>query len=177
MIKTRAGLAKLEYAEDWSCMEPEKHIWLVDWKAHDLPYCSVYVIAPDRFKPVKVGIAVAPEKRLSGLQCSHWRHLYVVGCYWFETVKEARAIEAKVHQIFIDEDARLLGEWFDRTPEQARDAIEFSAMVAGVPARTDIPNDAVKEALTKRIVGLSNKSSMHSSDRADDWLSFRMALD
>lgn len=122
---------------------PEKYVWLADWKKHRLPYCSVYIVSPDGQWPCKVGISTHAYKRLAGLQTSVWKPLKVMGCYWAKTVHEARALEKAVHKRLSEDSVWLHGEWFDMRPKQAKEMIEFVAMVEGIEIYDEIDNPDV----------------------------------
>lgn len=127
-----------------------KNVWAVDWKGRGLPHCSIYIIAPDAHWPCKIGISVNPRKRVSTLQTSHWKTLAIPRCFWAETVRDARLIEAKAHQMLKDDNCFLLGEWFDKSPEQAAEVVEFAALSVGAPlhdriTQPDIAADVIRE--------------------------------
>ena len=105
---------------------------MVDWKRYGLPYCSIYIVAPDGHWPCKIGISNYARKRLNVLQTSHWKRLEVARCFWAPSVNDARRIEKKAHEILKEGGLYLLGEWFDRTPEKAAEVIEFAALTEGV---------------------------------------------
>jgi predicted GIY-YIG superfamily endonuclease len=81
---------------------------------------SLYIIgAGDR--PVKIGYAKNPSRRLAELQTGSPGELYIFEQIAKLTLKEARAVERKAHEHF--KDRRLKGEWFDITTEEAREAV------------------------------------------------------
>jgi len=144
-------LSRREALVDWSSHSKNdgSHVWLADWKKFGLPYCSIYVIAPEGHWPSKVGISTFARKRVQALQTSHWKMLVVKKCYWAETVADARAVEQKVHSILKEDQAYLLGEWFDKSPTQAAEVIEFAAMALGIVINDKILHDGVSEEVAK----------------------------
>lgn len=142
-----SGLSQIQSRRDELLSFPERNlcrqIWMADWKRHSLPYCSIYVIAPDGHWPCKIGISVYARKRINQLQTSHWKRLEVARCFWVGSVFEARRIEKKAHQILKDDGAYLLGEWFDKTPEKAEEVIEFAAMLEGIDLNREIDSPDV----------------------------------
>jgi hypothetical protein len=140
-------MSRRESLHNWG-KDPAEQIWLANWKAWGLPYCSVYVIAPEGHWPSKVGISVHARKRVQELQTSHWKRLVVSECYWCPTVKGARAVEKKVHDALKEENVYLLGEWFDKTPAQAAEIVGFTAMVLGVELNGRIEHEGVLRDVT-----------------------------
>lgn len=122
-------------------LNPATQVWLADWKTHKLPYCTVYIIAPEAHWPCKIGVSTYGRKRLASLQTSHWKRLYVTHSFWCGTIKEATAVEAKAHQMLDEEEVWLLGEWFDKRPDKAAEVVRFSAEVLGIEL-----NDRVEES-------------------------------
>lgn len=121
----------------------EDQVWLADWKSYKLPHCSIYVVSPDGQWPCKVGISTYAYRRLLGLQTSVWKPLKMMGCYWAKTVAEARALEKAVHRRLTEDNVWLHGEWFDMRPNNARDMIEFVALVEGIEISSTIDNQEV----------------------------------
>lgn len=118
------------------------NVWLADWKKHGLPYCTVYVISPDNNWPCKVGISVAPRKRITSLQVSCWRPLKVDYSVWCPTIAEARALENAMHEVLTEDGKWLSGEWFDMRAEHALDLLHFKASVCGIEC-----HDTIKEPI------------------------------
>jgi hypothetical protein len=53
----------------------------------------------------------------------------------------AKAVERKAHLTLIEDNRQLLGEWFDRSVDQAADIVEFAAEVLGIDLNTSVPDD------------------------------------
>ena len=121
----------------------KKAVWLVDWKAYGLKYCSLYVVCTDSRWPCKIGISVNARKRVMGIQTGVWRPISVHKCFYLPTVNEARALERKVHDTLTIQGKWLHGEWFDMRPEQAADLIEFEAMILGLECRSEIEDEEI----------------------------------
>lgn len=134
-----------------SQVKAEEQVWLANWRGHGLPYCSLYVVAPDGRWPCKVGISVNAYKRLAELQVSVWKPLSVVSCFWLKTIKEARELEKQVHRRLTGDDVWLHGEWFDMRPRDAKEMIEFVALVEGIEIYEKIDNDEVIKHLQSEI--------------------------
>lgn len=123
--------------------EPEKQVWLADWKSYGLPYGSIYIVAPDNDWPCKIGISANPRKRLLQLQTSVWRPIQVARCYWAETMREAKRLEAAVHRRLTEDSRWLHGEWFDMRPDEAAEMLEFISMVENVDICDHIEHEEV----------------------------------
>lgn len=114
------------------CNDADDKLWTIDWRSYDLPYCSIYIVTPDNDWPCKIGISVAPRKRVMAMQTAVWRPLKVARCFYAPTFLDARTIEQRVHATLTEESKWLHGEWFDMRPSEAADMVQFIAMVAGV---------------------------------------------
>lgn len=114
-------------------------VWLADWRALKLPYCSVYIIAPIDGWPCKIGISTNPMKRVNTLQTSVWKQLEVKWCGYLTTVHDARKLESRSHRVLSDLAKWLHGEWFDLRPDRAADLVEFEAMMGGLDVQTKLP--------------------------------------
>lgn len=95
-----------------------------------LGHCCVYVIAPPKARPVKIGIATDIYKRLSGLQVAHWEELTVHWIAWTKSLPHARNLEMGTHEIM--KANRIRGEWFDVPESLAREAIFAAAARLGI---------------------------------------------
>lgn len=149
-----AGRSKTQDFEwlKWGFQRPtvEQGLWLVDWKSLGSPKYCVYVIAPDGQWPVKIGISHSPRTRLGNLQIGNWKRLEVAHCFWTESREDAHAIEQAVHKDYSEQKKWLLGEWVDTRPAEARERIEWAALILGLNIGTDIPAEAV-ESIKARI--------------------------
>ncbi len=85
------------------------------------PEAYVYVITAGD-EAVKVGVARATWRRLKELQTGHYKKLSIAHQIGFFALEEAYAIEHLAHKLLAA--ARLEGEWFRVSPEEAKAAIE-----------------------------------------------------
>lgn len=129
-------------------------VWMVDWRKYGLAHCSVYIIAPEGHWPCKVGISTFAKKRVQSLQTSHWKMLAVSRCWWASGVKEARAVEAKTHEMLKADNCYLLGEWFDKTPDKAAEVVEFAAMSVGVDLCDMITQPEIEKEISAEMAQL-----------------------
>ena len=126
------------------------NVWDIDWRNFGTERCSVYVVAAEGRWPCKIGIAVYPAKRLSTIQTSHWKKMELVRAVWCHNAQEARAVEQKAHTILREDHRGLMGEWFDRSPEQCLDVINFAAIALGIEVFDTVPDDARQYMEEKR---------------------------
>lgn len=82
----------------------------------------VYIIAPRRAGPVKIGIARDARRRLASFQTAHWGRLKL---YANIRTRDARGLEAAAHRHLAP--LRLKGEWFDISVAEARVALRTTA--------------------------------------------------
>lgn len=143
-------MSRREALHDWE-RPAEEYVWLVNWPAYSLPYCSLYVIAPDGHWPSKVGISTRPEKRVQELQTAHWKALSVAQCFWTPNIRDARCLESKIHETLAGDGAYLLGEWFDKSAKETVDIIKFCALVVGVEINETVSEPEVLEDLSRRV--------------------------
>lgn len=114
-------------------------VWLADWRAIRVPYCSIYVIAPADGWPCKIGISTAPRKRVAGLQTACWKQLDVKWCGFLANVQQAKELERRAHRALTDQAKWLHGEWFDLRPDKAVDLVQFEAALGGMEVQTELP--------------------------------------
>lgn len=142
-----AGRSKAQNLEwlRWTGKRPDvpDALWLVNWRALGSPRYCVYVIAPDGQWPVKVGISHCPSSRLASLQVGNWKRLEVAHCFWTHTEADARLIEQAVHRDYTEQQKWLLGEWVDTRPADARERVEWAALINGIDVSLDVPSDAI----------------------------------
>lgn len=125
----------------------KRHLWRINWKAEGLPYCGVYAISPDNRWPTKIGVSIAPAKRVVELQTASWKRLDVAEYAYCESFKEARAVEKKAHEMLAADGAALHGEWFDIKPDKAMEVVRFAANTLNIGLRTDIPTERLEHFL------------------------------
>lgn len=74
--------------------------------------CSLYLIAPEGVdRPVKIGVADDPQKRLRQLQTGNPTPLRIVRTFSAQSRAAVNDWEFHAHRLFADH--RLAGEWFD----------------------------------------------------------------
>ncbi len=83
---------------------------------------KVYIIAPRRAGPVKIGVAGDARRRLATFQTAHWGRLKL---YASIRTRDARGLEAAAHRHLAP--LRLKGEWFDISVAEARVALRETA--------------------------------------------------
>lgn len=104
---------------------------------------KLYVIASSK-GPVKVGITGNPKQRLKWFQTASPEKLDLV--HVFEVGSNARAIERQAHGRL--KPYHLTGEWFDTTPDNARQAITASILEFTGPKETALEKGFVMPLLS-----------------------------
>lgn len=158
--------------------EVDDALWMVDWKKYGLPHCTLYVVSTDSLWPCKVGISVAPRKRIVSLQTSVWRPLHVADCMWMPTVAEAKRLEGEVHRRLAEDGKWLHGEWFDLRAKEAADLVRFTADVVGIECRSTVPEGPVRADMSHMLswAQVSDNLVAHNQKRyAEDNEAWSMA--
>lgn len=145
--------------------QPEDALWLVDWRSIGSDKYCIYVIAPDGNWPVKIGVSHAPRARLSSLQVGNWKRLEVAKCFWVNSREDALAIEREVHRDYSEAKKWLLGEWVDTRPAEARERIEWAALILGVEISHEVPSEAMP-SIQARIELLWPWATYHQANAA-----------
>lgn len=78
---------------------------------------TVYLVTTPRNRPIKVGIARDPVRRLGGLQAGHFDQLRFHRFWWLPGRPIAVRIERQFKEHFASVSVR--GEWFDVAPSKA----------------------------------------------------------
>ncbi|GAA0005269.1 hypothetical protein [Bradyrhizobium diazoefficiens] len=118
---------ELVYGLPWLQTKPERAIF------DELQFACVYAAGPLGGRPLRLGASTNLKKRIECLQPGSWEPLKIHHAIW--TTNEAFAV-----RIFNDSAAlfdkakrRLVGDWFDVTPEFAVQAIRLAGEKANVP--------------------------------------------
>lgn len=106
-------------------------------KGRPLDFFSVYAIGPKEGRPIKIGYCYEPNGRLSGLQVGNWIEMFIHYNVWVADMMLARRIEQACHRILDKAKKRLIGEWFDITPEWAKKVIWYSGREQNIPLYTN----------------------------------------
>ena len=146
------------------------YVWMIDWPKYGLPFSTVYVIAPESKWPIKIGVSNSPRKRLADLQTSHWKVLHVMKGFWCASAKDALKVEREAHRMLREDNRCLLGEWFDRTAEQAEEVIRFAAARHDVALGDEVPTEEIEDALYAELRKLEVMSNAARFDKRNDWL-------
>ena len=147
-------------------------LWMADWRAIGLPYCSIYVISPQDGWPCKIGISTNPIKRINTLQTACWKQLEVKWCAWAPTVQKAHDLELRSHRTLTDMAKWLHGEWFDLRPDKAIDLVSFEAELAGIEISTELPPGASTDFVQKLFASRygTAKGQMDQMERRAEFL-------
>jgi hypothetical protein len=91
------------------------------------PEIAIYVIGPPR-GPVKIGLAVNPQRRLKTLQTGHDRLLSITHS---RTVPAALSFDIERRAHFLVGSARVQGEWFNVSHSEAKEAVDRAVADGG----------------------------------------------
>lgn len=86
---------------------------------------AVYVIGPKQKRPIKIGVASDIHARFANIQTCNWEQLWMYYCLWTAGNVVATRLEQLTHKIL--EKNHVRGEWFDITPDLARETIHLAA--------------------------------------------------
>ena len=126
-------------------------LWLADWRAMKLPFCSVYIVSPLDGWPCKIGISTSPQKRVAGLQTACWKQLRVAWSGYLPNIQQAKGLEQKAHQSLTDQSLWLHGEWFDLRPDKAQELVSFEAMMMGLDLKTVLEEGSEERAFVQEV--------------------------
>jgi hypothetical protein len=115
------------------------NLWLVPWRRFGFNYSGIYLIAPKRKTPVKVGMSSDAAARISELQVSNWEPIFVHRYWICENQKLAREVELRAHDILTGGENRLYGEWFNVDLQKASDVIEHVGLELNIELAKALP--------------------------------------
>ncbi len=112
--------------------------------------CYVYIIAhafDDGARgPVKIGVASDPAERLKALQTGNPHPLNLYSSYAVPDQSIALEIEKAFHAV--NDDLRLMGEWFNIEPMQA-EFLMYCNFGGALSVKTDLSNEEITEMLPR----------------------------
>lgn len=138
------------------------NLWLVPWKRFGFSYCCVYLMAPFRKRPVKVGISNDPNARLCEIQISHWEPIFVHRAWICESFGLARKVELAVHKMLDREELKLKGEWFDLTIADAAKAVEHAGLETNIELASRLPETEKFEPVFEFLDAAIPKKAKHT---------------
>lgn len=101
-------------------------------KPHD-DFCSIYVIGSQDKAPIKIGYALDPFKRLSGINTGHHIDMFVHYHVWVADMRLAQRVEAECHRLLDKAGKRIKREWFSIDVEWAKKVIAVAARNLNIP--------------------------------------------
>jgi len=90
---------------------------------------TIYLVKTIRERPIKVGVAEDPERRLANLQNANFEELCFHRFWWLPGQAIALRIETSFKRDFAR--ANIRGEWFDLDPSEALEYIEAAIVGLG----------------------------------------------
>lgn len=114
----------------WLHTKPERAIFL------ELGFACVYAVGPTGGRPLRISWAKQLGEKLKELQPGCWKELQVHDVAW--TVGDMLAVRLLNETAGILDKAkrRLTGDWFDVTPEFAKQALRLATEKTGLPTFT-----------------------------------------
>jgi hypothetical protein len=105
----------------WLHSKPERAIFL------ELGYACVYAVGPIGGRPLRISWARQLKDKLTELQPGYWKQLQVHEVLW--TVGDMLAIRLlnEAAEILDKAKRRLLGDWYDVTPELAQQTLRLAS--------------------------------------------------
>ena len=114
----------------WLHSKPERAIFL------ELGYACVYAVGPIGGRPLRISWARQLKDKLTELQPGYWKQLQVHEVLW--TVGDMLAIRLlnEVAGVLDKAKRRLLGDWYDVTPELAQQTLRLATDKTGIQSFT-----------------------------------------
>jgi allophanate hydrolase subunit 2 len=111
----------------WLYTKPERAIF------SELGFACVYAVGPTGGRPLRIGWSKQLKDRMKELQLGCWKELQIHDIIW--TAGDMLAIRIFNEAVAVLDKAkrRLTGDWFDVTPESARQAIRLASDKLTIP--------------------------------------------
>jgi hypothetical protein len=114
----------------WLQSKPERSIF------KELGFACVYAVGPIGGRPLKISWSRQFKEKLLELQGGNWKELQVHDVVWMNGDILAMRLLSEVVSFFDKAKRRLLGDWYDVTPELASQALRLATDKTGVPTFT-----------------------------------------
>jgi hypothetical protein len=112
----------------WLSSKPERAIF------DELSFACVYAVGPIGGRPLRIGWTSQPKIQLDKLQLGNWKELQIQHIVWTAGDMLAIRVFTEVASVLDKAKRRLLGDWFDVTPEFAEQAMRLASDKLNVPA-------------------------------------------
>jgi hypothetical protein len=137
----------------WLHSKPERAIFL------ELGFACVYAVGPVGGRPLRISWAKQLAEKLKELQPGSWKELQVHDVIWTAGDMLAVRLLNEVTSVFERAKRRLIGDWYDVTPELASQALRLATNKTGVPTFTHAEMlDKVREVRKSRIEAAIRKA-------------------
>lgn len=115
---------------------------------------TIYLAKPIRGRPIKVGIAEDPERRLANLQNGNFEELCFHRFWWLP----GQAIAFRIESAFKNDFARanIRGEWFDLDPADAVEYIEAAIVGLGTWSLKQSQMETLQDRWARKYYGMSD---------------------
>jgi hypothetical protein len=137
----------------WLHSKPERAIFL------ELGYACVYAVGPIGGRPLRISWARQLKDKLAELQPGSWKQLQVHEVVWTAGDMLAVRLLNEVAGVLDKAKRRLLGDWYDVTPELAQQALRFATDKTGVQTFTHAEMLDRVRAERKRKIDLAIKNA------------------
>ena len=137
----------------WLHSKPERAIFL------ELGFACVYAVGPLGGRPLRIAWARQLKEKLAELQPGSWKQLQVHEVAWTAGDMLAVRLLNEMTGVLDKAKRRLLGDWFDVTPELAQQALRFATDKTGVPTFTHTEMLDRVRAERKRRIELAVKNA------------------
>lgn len=115
---------------------------------------TIYLAKPIQGRPIKVGIAEDPERRLANLQNGNFEDLCFHRFWWLPGQAIALRIESSFKRDFAS--ANIRGEWFDLDPAAAVEYIEAAIVGFGTWYLTQSQMEHLQDRWVRKRYGMSD---------------------
>jgi hypothetical protein len=137
------------YGLPWLQTKPELKIF------KELGFACVYAVGPSGGRPLKISWSRQFREKLIELQGGNWNALQVHDVAWMSGDLVAMRTVSDMTAILDKAKRRLIGDWFDVTPELAKQTLRLATDKAGIPTFTHVEMlDKVKKERNRRIAVL-----------------------
>lgn len=115
---------------------------------------TIYLVKSIRGRPIKVGVAEDPERRLANLQNANFEELCFHRFWWLPGQAIALRIETSFKRDFAR--ANIRGEWFDLDPAEAVEYIEAAIVGLGTWGLTQSQMEHLQDRWARKHYGMSD---------------------
>lgn len=141
------------YGLPWLQAKPELKIF------KELGFACVYAVGPTGGRPLRISWAKQLKEKLAELQPGYWKQLQVHDVLWTAGDMFAVRLLGEVTGLLDGAKRRLTGDWFDITPELAKQTFAIAQQKSGVSTFTHADMLDKVRAERKRRIELAVKNA------------------